>query len=91
VVHIQIDIGQGPRAITIDPESLTMGFFADVEEAQETNKWRPLMRAYGEFLGFTPDEMRAMKVKQFSEVIRAAAGAMQQATAVPNAGGPPSE
>jgi hypothetical protein len=90
IVRVSIDIGGGAREIAIDPDELSMGFFEDIEEAQETGKWRPIMRAYGELLGFTREEVRAMKAPQFMETIRAVTSAMQQATAVPNDGGPPS-
>lgn len=87
---IEISVGGAARAVTIEPDDLPLGFFADVEEAQETGKFRPIMSAYGQMLGFTRDEMRALTVKQFRAIAQAVNSAGKEAATVPNASAPDS-
>ena len=87
-MRIEITINGTPRVVTIEPDELPLGFFADVEEAQETSKFRPLISAYGAMLGFTPAEMRQLTMRQFREISQALGKAGQQATAIPNESAP---
>lgn len=87
-MQIAITINGAERVVTIEPDELPLGFFADVEEAQETGKFRPLMGAYGLMIGFTTAEMRQLTVRQFREISQAIAQAGQQATALPNESAP---
>jgi len=68
VVKVTIDIGQGPRELTIDTKKMKLGFYDDLEEATENNSFRPIMRAYGAFLGLTREEMREMTLEQFERI-----------------------
>lgn len=83
MITFEIDIGQGPRTISFDPEQITLGFLEDMEQAQETGKWRDLRPVIAELLGLTAAESRAITVRQFKGI----AEAMRQATAepIPNA------
>ena len=71
VVKLQIDVGAGPRTIEIDTKKMKLGFYDDLEEAQETNSFRPIMRAYGAMLGFTREEMRELTLQQFEDIANA--------------------
>lgn len=51
--------------VTVDPEKLTVGFFEDLEIAQETGKIAPVIRAYSELLGIAHADLRKMKMKDF--------------------------
>lgn len=84
VIRFTVDIGKGPREIAVDPKKLKLSFYDDVEEAQETGKFRPLLRAYGQYLGFTRDEMREMTLEDFERVTQAIKEA-NEAIAIPNA------
>lgn len=90
MITVTIEVGGASRPVTIDPDELPLGFFADIEEAQETGKFRPLMNAYGAMLGFTPAEMRALTVKQFRAVAQALGRAGKEAATVPNESAPDS-
>lgn len=90
MVRLTITLNGAERAVAIDPDELPMGFFEDVEEAQDSKKIAPIMRAYGTMLGFTHDEVRSMTRKQFNDIARAVFAAAQEATAVPNESAPAS-
>ena len=87
MITLTITLHGAERAISIDPDELPLGFFEDAEEAQETGKFRPLIRAYGEMLGLTPAEMRVLTVRQFRAISEALRDAGAEATAIPNASG----
>jgi hypothetical protein len=81
---LEIDIGQGPRKITIEPEDITLGFLEDMEEAQATSKWSPIRRAIGGLLGLSDPESRALTLKQFKAIGQALNAAAAEQGAVPN-------
>lgn len=82
-VDITVDIGQGERTITFDPEDITLGFLEDLEEAQASNKWGPLTRAIGSLLKLSRDEQRAITMRQFRQIAEALRTSTEQANADP--------
>lgn len=84
MIRLEIDIGQGPRAITIDPEEITLGFLEDIEEAQATNKWRPMRLAFASLLKLTDAESRAITVRQFKAIGAALNAAVEDQSTIPN-------
>lgn len=89
-VTITILLNGAERVISIEPDTLPMGFFEDVEAAQDTGKITPILRAYGALLGFTHTEVRALTRAQFNAIAQALSAAGQEAGAVPNASAPDS-
>jgi hypothetical protein len=79
LVRVSYDIGDGPVEHIIDPDDLPLAFFDDLEEASATGKFQPLMRAYGEYLGLTRENMRKVTVRQFKVLLEA----VKQAVEVP--------
>jgi hypothetical protein len=66
--------------VTIDPQKLTVGFFEDLELAQETGKFTPVIRAYSELLGIKREDIRKMTLKEFQGL----AERISKAVSVPN-------
>lgn len=85
MIRLEIDIGQGPRAVEIDPEDITLGFLEDIEEAQSSGKWKPIVSALGELLHLTPAERRAITLRQFKQIGGALSESVRDQTALPNA------
>ena len=85
VLTLEIATGKDapPRTITVDTDDLTLGFLEDMQEAQDTGKWRPLNSAIASFLGLSHDEVRAITAKQFRQIAEALSGATQGAP-IPN-------
>ena len=81
VLTITVQVGKDapPRAISIDPEELTLGFLEDLERAQETGKWRDMIPAIQGMLGLERAEARAITLRQWRDI----AEAMQTAATVP--------
>jgi hypothetical protein len=84
MIILEIDIGQGPRRIEIDPEDITLGFLEDLEEAQATNKWAPIRTAVASLLSLSREESRAITMRQFKEIGAALQNATTEQTAIPN-------
>ena len=84
MVQIDIEAGGVTYNRTINPEDLTLGFLEDVETAQSTGKWRDLIPAFASLLDIPRDAARQLRISQF----RAIAGALSQASAVPNDSAP---
>lgn len=84
-LELEISIGkdQPSRKIVIDPDELTLGFQEDLQEAQETGRWKVMNTCLAEMFGLTRDEIRSITNKQFKEI----SVALQAATtgaAIPN-------
>lgn len=84
VTTLEIDIGAGPRTVTIDPEDITLGFLEDMEEAQATNKYKPMRTALCSLLKLTPEEGRALTMRQFKQIGEALNQATATQTEIPN-------
>lgn len=84
MIQLEIDIGAGPRQVTIDPEDITLGFLEDMEEAQATNKYKPMRTALCSLLKLTPDEGRALTMRQFKQIGMALNEAATSQNAIPN-------
>lgn len=84
MIQLEIDIGAGARLITIDPEDITLGFLEDMEEAQATNKYKPMRTALCSLLKLTPDEGRALTMRQFKQIGTALNEAATEQNAIPN-------
>lgn len=54
--------------VTVDPDKLTVGFFEDLEVAQESGKIAPIIRAYAELLGIDKADLRKMTMKEFGQL-----------------------
>lgn len=76
------------REIRIDPESLTLGFLEDIQEAQETGKWRPMIDAVRSLLGLSRDEARALTVADFKAIALQVAEAAKESADNPNGSAP---
>jgi hypothetical protein len=74
-----ITVGGAERVVTIDPDDLPLSFFEDIEEAQATGKFTPIIKAYGAAFGLTDAERRSLTVRQF----KALAEGIKEATNVP--------
>lgn len=83
MITFDIDIGAGPRHISIDPEDITLGFLEDIEEAQATNKWGPLRTAIASLLGLSRDESRAITLRQFKQIGAALQDSAAEQSAIP--------
>lgn len=77
--EVSITLNGEARVVTIDPDDLPLAFFEDVEAAQESGKFAPIIRAYGAALGLTEAERRALRVRDF----KALTAAIAQAVNVP--------
>lgn len=84
MIVIEVDIGQGPRRIEINPENITLGFLEDLEEAQTASRWAPIRTAVASLLGLTRDESRAITLRQFNEIGQALQSSTAAQTAIPN-------
>lgn len=82
-IHVQIAADTEARAITIDPEALTLGFLEDLERAQESAKWRDMIPAIGGMLGVDHAEARAITLGQW----KAIGAALKEAAESPNGSG----
>lgn len=82
---IEIDFGKGARVVTIDPQRITLGFLEDLDDAQASGKWAPLISAFAALLGLTRLEAREITIEQFGQVGTALREAMQKEVAIPNA------
>ena len=85
MVTFEIDIGAGPREVTIDPKRITLGFLEDLEIAQATGKWAPLISAISGLLQLTHAEAREITFEQFGHIGEAMRASMQDKAAIPNA------
>lgn len=85
VLTITVQVGKDapPRAISIDPEELTLGFLEDLERAQETNKWRDMIPAIQGMLGLDRAEARAITLRQWKEI----GASLKEAAESPNVSG----
>lgn len=87
-VKFDITIGKGEqqytKTVVIDPEELTLGFNEQLEEAQETKRWKAIIPVFAEFLGLTNDEVRAITNKQFVQMMKAVKDSTEEATTIPN-------
>lgn len=54
--------------VIVDSDKLTVGFFEDLEAAQETGKIAPIVRAYSELLGIDKADLRKLTMKQFAQL-----------------------
>lgn len=81
---LEIDIGKGVRALDINPKRITLGFLEDIEEAQATGGWKPLISAITALCGFTRDETRQLTVDQFGQIATALREAIAAETKIPN-------
>ena len=75
----EITLNGAARVVSVDPDDLPMAFFEDVEEAQATGKFTPIIKAYAGAFGLTSEERRALTVKQFRQL----AEGIKAATNVP--------
>lgn len=83
-ITLEIDIGNGPRQVTIDPEDITLGFLEDMEEAQATNKYKPMRTALCSLLRLSDTEGRALTMRQFKQIGQALNDAATQQSTIPN-------
>lgn len=84
-IHVEITLSSGAiRTIVIDPKKLTLGFYADMEEAQETKQFRPMLRAYQQLFKLPDDEMREITIEQLETISNQLKAAGEQRTALPN-------
>jgi hypothetical protein len=81
---LEIDTGAGPRQIIIDPEDITLGFLEDMEEAQATNKYKPMRTALCSLLRLSAEEGRALTMRQFRQIGEALNQAASTQNAIPN-------
>lgn len=70
----------------IDPDAISLGFFEDIETAQESGKWRDLIPALAGLLDLPRAAVRQVSIAQFKRI----ALALQEAGQVPNESAPPS-
>jgi hypothetical protein len=75
----EITLNGAARVVSIDPDDLPMAFFEDVEEAQASGKFSPIIKAYAGAFGLTTEERRALTVKQFKQLTEG----IKQAVSVP--------
>lgn len=67
--ELTVSVGDQPsRTITVDPDNLTLGLLEDIQEAQETGKWKVMNTCLAGFLGLTREEIRSITNKQFREI-----------------------
>jgi hypothetical protein len=87
MITVVIDIGSGPREITINPKSFTLGFLEDIEEAEASGKKTPLFKLVGDLCGLTREERRALTPAQFNELTSVATEAIKAAQEAPKSSG----
>ena len=84
MIRLEIDIGSGPREVVIDPEDITLGFLEDMEEAQATNKYKPMRQALCSLLRLSNEEGRALTMRQFKLIGQALNDAATAQNTIPN-------
>ena len=67
------------RVYRVDTDDLTLGFYEDLERAQETGKMRDFIPVLSGMLGIEPASARAITLRQWRDI----AEAMQTAATVP--------
>jgi hypothetical protein len=84
LITLTITTPEGEVERTIDPDALTLGFFEDLEAAQESGKWRDLIPAFASLLELDRATVRHLSVAQFRQI----GEALKQAGSVPNESAP---
>ena len=87
MITVQIDMGNGPREIVIDPKVFTLGFIEDIEEIQASGKQTPMFHLVGDICGLTREERRALTMAQFAEITETVTEAIRAAQQSPKVRG----
>lgn len=83
-VTITITVGETERDVEIGSKQITLGYLCDLQEAQATGRWAPLMSAMRGLLQLTEQEIREMTLDQFNEISQIVNSAVVARTTIPN-------